>query len=93
LLASIGAPPVAFEAEGCPACGGTGYVGRIGLYESVVIDDTLRAQIHAGASEPEMAAHAFRASEPLLTSGLRCAAAGTTSFSDVMRSVGSGQAD
>jgi general secretion pathway protein E len=93
MLASIGAGPSAFEAHGCPACGGSGYVGRIGLYECVSIDDTVRRMIHEGASEADMAAYAFRSSEPLLASGLRCAANGVTSLSDVLRSVGQGHTE
>jgi general secretion pathway protein E len=88
LLRSAGAERAAiFEAGGCSQCRGSGYVGRIGLYEFVVIDDEIRRQIHAGANEQELAAHAFRSSDPLLRSGLKCAAAGVTSLSDVLRAV------
>ncbi len=80
--------PQVFEARGCPACKGTGYVGRIGLYEFVTVDDDLRRLIHADATEDDMAALAFHDSEPLRVSGMRCAAAGVTSLSDVMRAVG-----
>jgi general secretion pathway protein E len=82
------ASPRVFEAQGCAACKGTGYVGRIGLYEFVTVDDDLRRLIHADASEDEMAALAFRDGEPLRSAGLRCAAAGITSLSDVLRALG-----
>jgi general secretion pathway protein E len=86
MLATIGAQNArVFEAVGCARCGGSGYVGRIGLYEFVTIDDEIRRLVHANATEREMAAHAFRNSDPLLKSGLRCAAAGVTSLSDVLR--------
>ncbi len=86
LLRSVGADAATiYEGVGCPQCRGSGYVGRIGLYEFVQIDDEIRRQIHAGASEQEMAAHAFRSTDPLLRSGLKCAAAGVTSLSDVLR--------
>ena len=86
MLATIGAErATVFEATGCPDCRGSGYVGRIGLYEFVAIDDDIRRMIHAGASEQEMAAHAFRNADPLLRSGLKLAAAGVTSLSDVLR--------
>ncbi|MGE0045484.1 MAG: type II secretion system ATPase GspE [Hyphomonadaceae bacterium] len=91
LFARIGASGAqAFEAAGCGACGGSGYVGRIGLYECVTIDDEIRRMIHADASEQEMAAHAFRTDEPLFVSGLKCAAAGVTSLSDVLRAAQAG---
>lgn len=86
MLATIGAErATVYEAAGCPDCRGSGYVGRIGLYEFVAIDDDIRRMIHAGASEQQMAAHAFRDADPLLRSGLKLAAAGVTSLSDVLR--------
>jgi general secretion pathway protein E len=87
-LACIGMDDaIVHEGVGCARCGGSGYVGRVGLYEFVGVDDEFRRLIHADASEQEMAAHAFRDSEPLLKSGLRAAAAGVTSLSDVLRAV------
>jgi general secretion pathway protein E len=86
MLEKIGARDARiFEAQGCPQCSGSGYVGRIGLYEYVTVDDHIRRLIHADASEQEMAAHAFQASDRLLESGLRWAAAGVTSLTDVLR--------
>lgn len=86
MLSTIGAErATVYEAAGCPDCRGSGYVGRIGLYEFVAIDDDIRRMIHAGASEQQMAAHAFRNADPLLRSGLKLAAAGVTSLSDVLR--------
>ena len=86
LLASIGAGSArVYEGVGCPQCRGSGYVGRVGLYEFVVVDDEIRRLIHAGADEQQMGAHAFRSADPLLKAGLRCVAAGVTSLSDVLR--------
>lgn len=88
MLRSIGAEnATVYEGVGCPECRGSGYVGRIGLYEFVAVDDEIRRLIHAGATESEMAAHAFRNSTSLLRSGLRCVAEGVTSLSDLMRAV------
>lgn len=90
-LASIGeADATVYEAVGCPRCSGSGYVGRVGLYEYVAVDDAFRRLIHAEASEEEMSVCAFRSSEPLLHSGLRAAASGVTSLSDVLRVVSGG---
>jgi len=35
---------------GCPKCFGTGYLGRLGLYEVLTVDDELREMIAVGAS-------------------------------------------
>ena len=37
--------------EGCAHCGQTGYAGRTGIFELLMTDDALRAQIHAKQSE------------------------------------------
>jgi general secretion pathway protein E len=36
---------------GCALCGQTGYAGRTGIFELLITDDALRAQIHAKQSE------------------------------------------
>lgn len=91
LLATIGAPPHAFEAQGCTACAGSGYTGRIGLYECMTVDDEIRRMIHANATEQDMAAYVFADTDQLLASGLKYVAAGIASLSDVLRSAGSGE--
>jgi type II secretory ATPase GspE/PulE/Tfp pilus assembly ATPase PilB-like protein len=56
----------------------------------LIVDDDIRRMIHTNTTEEAMAAHAFRSSDQLLASGLRYAAAGITSLSDVLRSAGGG---
>jgi general secretion pathway protein E len=46
--------PMIFRPGGCEACGHTGFRGRIGIYELIVIDEELRERIHDRASEQEM---------------------------------------
>ncbi|MDR2030693.1 MAG: type II/IV secretion system protein [Azoarcus sp.] len=52
------APLALWEPTGCPHCLGSGYRGRIGLYEALWVDDEVAAAISAGASERELAAAA-----------------------------------
>ena len=70
LAESLGVAPgtIVHEPAGCAACGGSGYKGRIGLFEAVRVDDAIRRMINAGADEVEISAHAF-ANAPTLTSG------------------------
>ena len=42
-----------YEPNGCDACQNSGYRGRTGIYELVVVDDHLRQLIHDRASEQE----------------------------------------
>ncbi|CAM4098494.1 Type II secretion system protein E [Novosphingobium lubricantis] len=58
------------SASGCDACGQTGYQGRIGVYEAVRVDDTIRQMIHDNADEAAMARHAF-ADAPTLAKAVR----------------------
>ena len=46
-------PKSAFQGKGCDHCNQTGYRGRTGIYELLVIDDEIRTLIlaHAGTQE------------------------------------------
>ncbi|MEM7058495.1 MAG: ATPase, T2SS/T4P/T4SS family [Pseudomonadota bacterium] len=43
-----------FDPVGCPACLGSGYRGRVGVFEALWIDDRLRSMISAGQSELDL---------------------------------------
>jgi len=45
ILASAGHPEVLYKAQGCPACQHTGYQGRTGIYELMLVDDDVRQLI------------------------------------------------
>ena len=75
-----------WTAEGCPACAGTGYVGRSGIYELIALDDGLRELIHTGADEAALRARArSRGARSLREDGLRLVAAGATSAGELLR--------
>ena len=74
-----------YKPVGCPHCSGVGFSGRLGIYEIVPMDETLRAMIHAGATETEMARHAFATRQSLLADGAEKVAAGLTSSDEVLR--------
>jgi len=71
---------------GCAECSHTGYKGRTGVYELMVVDDALRALIHNQAPEAELLA-AARAGGfvPMREDGERLVAEGTTSLEEVLR--------
>src|SRR3546814_18809374 len=50
---------IIYRALGCDACSGTGYKGRIGVFEAIRIDDTIRRLINNGGDESLIARHAF----------------------------------
>jgi general secretion pathway protein E len=51
---------------GCAQCGHTGYQGRTGIFELMVADESIRAQIHNRASEAEIREAALRAGMTLM---------------------------
>ena len=71
--------------RGCEACGGTGYLGRLGVYELMEVDDEVRRLIHENAREASIEAYGFRASDTLLRNGARQVLAGRTSSAEVLR--------
>jgi general secretion pathway protein E len=45
IMKQAGSPTHVYRAAGCPHCQGTGYQGRTGIYELMLIDDTVRQLI------------------------------------------------
>jgi type II secretion system protein E len=74
---------------GCKECRGTGYRGRIGIYELLLLDDHLREMIMRRASAPEIAARA-RSDDRLWLlrdDGYAKARAGITTLAEVLRAM------
>ena len=74
-----------YRANGCDECGRSGYKGRTGIYELVVLDDGLRELIHDRASEQVMTSHVRRSSPDIAADGRAKVLAGVTSMAEVMR--------
>ena len=70
---------------GCEQCNGLGYRGRSGLFELVMVDDTMRTLIHDGSGEQALEAHARRTTPALREDGLRLVREGVTTLEEVMR--------
>ena len=72
--------------EGCQACGNTGYQGRCGVFELLVVGEGIRAQIHARAPEADIRAAALAGGMTLMRDdGQRLIDAGITSREEVLR--------
>ncbi len=79
-------PATVYRACGCDACNQTGYRGRTGVYELLVVDDSLRRLIHDGAGEHAVRDHARRQGmRTLREDGLRWLLAGETSIEELLR--------
>jgi general secretion pathway protein E len=75
-----------WTAAGCAQCNDTGYRGRTGVYELLLVDESLRRLIHDGAGELALRAAATRAGmRTLRADGARWVTAGATSLAEVVR--------
>ncbi len=75
-----------YRAVGCPACRQTGFRGRTGLYELMVIGDELRGAIHPAADMAKLRRLAVaQGMRPLRLAGTMKVAAGETTLDEVLR--------
>lgn len=79
-------PPELFHPAGCPTCRGTGYRGRIGIFEVLLADDKFLEQIVRGASEHDLRNHLRQSGTPdLTTDALTKASSGLTSLDEALK--------
>jgi general secretion pathway protein E len=82
-------PYAAWKGRGCDRCRGTGYLGRVGIYELLVLDDELRTVLHQDASAVRLNEIAVRKGMRLLRDdGLRLIQEGVTTGEEVLRVAG-----
>lgn len=77
-----------YKAVGCARCGGTGYRGRLGIYEVMVVNDEIKDMILRKASPSQIVRAAERVGMlRLRDDGLMKAASGSTSIEEILRTV------
>jgi general secretion pathway protein E len=75
-----------FKGKGCEKCLNTGYMGRIGIYELLEVNNDIRRMILAHADSNEIKDYAIKKGMiTLLQDGLQKAAAGITTVEEVIR--------
>lgn len=75
-----------YKGKGCPECNGTGYRGRIALYEVMAMHEKLREMVLIGSSASEIKREAINLGMlTLRQSGINKLKLGTTSISEVIR--------
>lgn len=75
-----------YSAQGCPACKGSGYRGRTGIYEFLSVDEQLRRLIHDRVSEQSLRDYALQQGmRTLRDDGMRWAENGLVSLEEVVR--------
>ena len=76
---------IIYRPSGCDECNGTGYRGRGGIYELVVINDHLRTLIHEKAPEATLNEEARKNSQSIFESGVGQVLSGKTSLEEILR--------
>ncbi|HEV8499791.1 MAG TPA: ATPase, T2SS/T4P/T4SS family [Gemmatimonadaceae bacterium] len=75
-----------WKGAGCDECRGTGFRGRTGIYELVVMDNELRIEVQQRRGSEELRTMAIaKGMRTLLDDGLRAARAGITTLDEVLR--------
>lgn len=78
-------PSTIWSPKGCDECNNSGYLGRSGLYELVVVDSEMQTMIHDGASEQTLEASARKNTAGIRQDGVDKILQGITSIDEVMR--------
>ena len=96
-LRSVGIDPAAttgttfYRAEGCEECGHSGYRGRLGIYELLQLDNTLREMTFRGEPMVRLREYAWQSGgmSTLLQDGVRKVLDGSTTIPELLRVVAS----
>jgi type II secretory ATPase GspE/PulE/Tfp pilus assembly ATPase PilB-like protein len=76
---------VFYHGKGCKACGGTGYSGRLPVFEFLVMDNDIREKLIAGSNESQIRAAAReKGYGGLLESGISKMLQGLTTAEEVL---------
>jgi general secretion pathway protein E len=75
-----------YKAVGCDYCSGTGYKGRTGIHELLVVDEEVRRLIHTNMSEIEIEKYAIKklGMRTLRMDGLRWLRDGKTTIEEII---------
>ena len=75
-----------YKGKGCQVCGGTGYKGRVALYEVMPLKKEIRELILQGSQTPEIKAQAIKLGmQSLRRSGLKKIMEGITTPEEIVR--------
>ena len=83
----ISRPGAQFKsAVGCPACRGTGYLGRTGIFEIMLMNEELRKQVLSHSTTDDLKRTAVKSGmKTLLMDGIEKSWAGITTLPEVLR--------
>ena len=87
VAALLGVAPetLVYEPQGCERCNHTGFKGRIGVFEAIRVDETIRRMINDGADEVAIARHAFARNDTLADAARALVERGLTTPEEAIR--------
>lgn len=74
-----------FSAQGCATCNQTGYRGRTGIHELLIVDEQIRELMHNGHSEQAIEKYIRQNTPSIRGDGCDKVLAGVTSLEEVLR--------
>ena len=74
-----------YRPVGCDTCSGTGYRGRVGIYEVLVVDAQVREYIHENASEQIILQHVRQQYPSLQQEAISALEQGKVSYEEILR--------
>jgi type IV pilus assembly protein PilB len=77
-----------YRSAGCTECNGTGFSGRVALYEVMAIQGRLRSLIESGSTEEIFTEAVAQGMSTLREDGIRLALAGISSLDEIRRVTG-----
>lgn len=87
-MTQLGAPlngDLFYTGQGCPECRGTGYRGRVGIFELLPINSEIRESILQKRSSSKLKSIARKTMMTMHEDAMRKAAAGVTSLEEILR--------
>lgn len=76
---------VIYHPKGCEKCNHTGYRGRTGIHELLIVDEDVRDMIHSGAGEQIVERHIRPFTPSIRQDGIAKVLAGVTTLEEVLR--------
>ena len=77
--------PTIYQPKGCAACNQTGYRGRTGIHELLLVDESIRGLMHDGKGEQAIEKYIRQHTPSIREDGCSKVLAGMTSLEEVLR--------
>ena len=74
-----------YQPKGCDKCNYSGYKGRVGIHELLIVDEDIRDKIHNGHGEQAIEKYARQTTPSIRDDGMTKVLAGRTTLGEVLR--------